>query len=78
MALHVHYPVRDYQVSRPGTENSEMLGWMIVFAFMAILAGVMTAVAGPSAGVISTKAATLVFGVLFLVCLLTSFARGRA
>jgi uncharacterized membrane protein YtjA (UPF0391 family) len=55
-----------------------MLGWMIVFAFMAILAGVMTAVAGPSAGVISTKAATLLFGVLFLVCLLTSFARGRA
>jgi uncharacterized membrane protein YtjA (UPF0391 family) len=54
-----------------------MLGWMIVFALMAILAGVMTVVAGPSAGFVSTKLATLVFGILFLVCLLTSFARGR-
>ena len=55
-----------------------MVGWMIVFAFMAILAGIMTVAAGPSAGIISSKVATLVFGVLFLVCLLTSFARGRA
>jgi|HubBroStandDraft_1064217.scaffolds.fasta_scaffold1595103_1 uncharacterized membrane protein YtjA (UPF0391 family) len=55
-----------------------MLGWMIVFALMAILAGIMTVTAGPSADIISTKVATLVFGVLFLVCLLTSFARGRA
>jgi uncharacterized membrane protein YtjA (UPF0391 family) len=55
-----------------------MLGWMIVFALMAILAGILTMAAGPSAGIISTKLATLLFGVLFLVCLLTSFARGRA
>jgi uncharacterized membrane protein YtjA (UPF0391 family) len=55
-----------------------MLGWMIVFGFMAILAAVMTVVAGPSADIISTKVATVLFGVLFVVCLLTSFARGRA
>ena len=55
-----------------------MLGWMMVFALMAILNGIITIAAGPSAGIISTKLATLVFGVLFLVCLLTSFARGRA
>jgi uncharacterized membrane protein YtjA (UPF0391 family) len=55
-----------------------MLGWMLVFALIAILAAVMTVVSGPAAGVIGAKLATLVFGVLFLVCLLTSFARGRA
>jgi uncharacterized membrane protein YtjA (UPF0391 family) len=55
-----------------------MLGWMMVFALMAILAAVLTIVAGPGAGLFSTKLATVVFGVLFLACLLTSFARGRA
>ena len=65
-------------LNRPGMENGFMLGWMIVFAFMAILNGVITIAAGPSAGLVSAKLATLVFGVLFLVCLLTSFARGRA
>jgi uncharacterized membrane protein YtjA (UPF0391 family) len=54
-----------------------MLGWMMVFALMAILAAALT-LAAPAAGLISTKLATLVFGVLFLACLLTSFARGRA
>ena len=77
MALYVLCLEWDYQVSRPGTEN-QMLGWMIVFGFMAILAAVMTVVAGPSAGIISTKVAAFLFGVLFLACLLTSFARGRA
>ena len=55
-----------------------MLGWMMVFAFMAILAGTLTLAAGPAAGLVSTKLATLVFGALFLACLLTSLARGRA
>jgi hypothetical protein len=44
-----------------------MLGWMLVFALIAVLAAV-----------ISMKLATLVFGVLFFACLLTSVARGRA
>jgi hypothetical protein len=54
-----------------------MLGWRIVFALMAILAAALAFAAGPSAGVISTKLAALVFGVLFLASLLTLFARGR-
>ena len=63
----------------PGTEKAQiMLGWMMVFALMAILTAVLTLVAGPGAGFVSTKLATFVFGVLFLACLLTSFARGRA
>jgi uncharacterized membrane protein YtjA (UPF0391 family) len=64
---------------RPGTEKpTQMLGWMMVFAFIAILAGTLTITAGPAAGLISTKFATLVFSALFLVCLLTSLIRGRA
>ena len=55
-----------------------MLGWMMVFAIMAILAGVLTMAADPGAGLISTKLATLVFVVLFFACLLTSVGRGRA
>lgn len=55
-----------------------MLGWMIVFALMAILAAVMTVAADPAAGLVSAKLATLVFGLLFLVFVLTRFARGRA
>ena len=55
-----------------------MLGWIMVFAFLAILTGVLTVAAGPMAGFVSTKWAAFVFGALFLVCLLTSVARGRA
>jgi uncharacterized membrane protein YtjA (UPF0391 family) len=54
-----------------------MLGWMMVFALMALLAAVLTIIAGPSAGFLSTKLATFIFGALFLVCLLTSVGRGR-
>ncbi len=55
-----------------------MLGWMMVFALMAILTAALALTASPAAGVISVKLATLVFGVLFVACLLTSLARGRA
>jgi nitrogen fixation protein FixH len=44
-----------------------MLGWMMVFALITIFAMV-----------ISMKLAMAVFGTLFIVCLLTSVARGRA
>ncbi|HEY3824054.1 MAG TPA: hypothetical protein VGL82_05820 [Bryobacteraceae bacterium] len=54
-----------------------MLGWMIIFAFMTVLATVMTVVAGPSAGFISTKLAALLFGFLFLACVFTSLVRRR-
>jgi uncharacterized membrane protein YtjA (UPF0391 family) len=59
-------------------ENFRMLGWMIVFALMAIFGAVLTLAEDPSAGFISAKLVTLVFGVLFLACLLTSVVRRRA
>jgi hypothetical protein len=68
---------RDTRLGVPELENSQMLGWMIVFALMTVLATVMTVAAGPSAGVVSTKLAALVFGLLFLVCVLTSLVRRR-
>lgn len=55
-----------------------MLGWMIVFALMAIIAGVADAVDGHAAASVSMTLTMVVFGVLFLVCLLTSVVRGRA
>jgi len=58
-------------------ENSQMLGWMLVFALMTILATVMTVAAGPSAGFLSTKLAAVVFGILFLASALTSMVRRR-
>jgi uncharacterized membrane protein YtjA (UPF0391 family) len=58
-------------------EILKMLGWMIVFALMTLLATVMTVVAGPSAGLVSTKLAALVFGLLFLASILTSVVRRR-
>jgi len=54
-----------------------MLGWMIVFALMTLLATGMTVAAGPSAGMISTKLAALVFGLLFLASVLTTVVRRR-
>jgi len=54
-----------------------MLGWMMVFALMALLAAVVNLVAGPAADSMSMKLATAVFSGLFIVCLLTSVARGR-
>jgi hypothetical protein len=55
-----------------------MLGWMMVFALMAILSAVINLVAGPAAEPISMKLATVVFGALFFACVITSVARGRA
>jgi len=50
----------------------------MVFAFIAILAGTLSLGAGPAAGLISTKLAFVVFGVLFVASVLTSLIRGRA
>jgi hypothetical protein len=55
-----------------------MLGWMMAFALMALLAGALSIGAGPAAGLIATKLATVVFSVLFVACLLTSIVRGGA
>jgi hypothetical protein len=54
-----------------------MLGWMMVFALMTILAMVRTVAGGASADFLSTKLAALVFGLLFLLSLLTNIVRRR-
>lgn len=55
-----------------------MLGWMLMFALITIVAAIMTVTAGAAAGIIAAKLATLVFGILFLVCVISSLARRRA
>jgi uncharacterized membrane protein YtjA (UPF0391 family) len=55
-----------------------MLGWVLVFALMTIVAAVLSVAAGPVEGMIAAKVATLIFGVLFLITAVTSLARGRA
>jgi hypothetical protein len=53
-----------------------MLGWMILFALMA-LSGAVMALAGDQGGA-SVKMAGLLFFVLFLLGLVTRLARGGA
>ncbi len=55
-----------------------MLGWTIIFALIAFLAGFMVILTGPAAASSSMKLATLLFGALFLACLFTRVVRGRA
>jgi uncharacterized membrane protein YtjA (UPF0391 family) len=55
-----------------------MLGWMILFAILALVAGILTIAAGPAAAMLSTRLATLLFSALFLICVVTSLVRGRA
>jgi hypothetical protein len=62
----------------PYGDFRHMLGWMMVFALMAILAAVTNLIAGPAAEPVSMKLATMIFGALFFVCVITSVARGRA
>ena len=53
-----------------------MLGWMIVFALVAILGGISAALGGNPA--ISMKLTSLLFASLFFLGLLTYAFRGRA
>jgi hypothetical protein len=55
-----------------------MLGWMMIFALMALLAAIAVAVAGPGAASVSLKVATTIFSVLFCACVVTSVVRRRA
>ena len=54
-----------------------MLGWMMVFALMTILATVVTVAGGASSAFLSTKLAALVFGLLFLASALLNIVRRR-
>jgi len=51
-----------------------MFGWMMIFAFLAILGVVMMA-AAPATASISCKLVTILFGALFLVSVLTPLVR---
>jgi hypothetical protein len=81
MAINVLVPYRDQRLRRTPVPNGEintMLGWMMVFALIAILAAVVNVAGGAATASISMTLATVVFGALFLACLLTAVARGRA
>ena len=52
-----------------------MLGWMIVFAIMAVFGAVLSLSGNPAA---SVRIASLLFSSLFLVGLITYAVRGRA
>jgi hypothetical protein len=55
-----------------------MLGWMMIFALMALLAAIANVAAGPTAAGISLKVATAIFSVLFCACVVASVVRRRA
>ena len=52
-----------------------MLGWMMVFAIMALLGGAESISGNPTT---SVRIASLIFSSLFLLGLLTYVVRGRA
>ncbi len=53
-----------------------MLGWILIFALMALF-GVFFTAADPGSGFASIKFATIVFSALFFACILTRIARRR-
>jgi len=55
-----------------------MIGWMMIFAFLAVPGAVVTVAVDPATASISLRLATILFGALFLICLLTRVVRGRA
>jgi hypothetical protein len=59
----------------PG-ETKYMLGWILIFALMALF-GVFFTAADPGSGFASIKFATIVFSALFFACILTRIARRR-
>ena len=52
-----------------------MLGWILIFALITLLATIFTFAATPGPGQVSFKFATVVFGVLFFACIATHIAR---
>jgi uncharacterized membrane protein YtjA (UPF0391 family) len=62
------------EVCRTSPRRKEMLGWMILFAIMALFGAVLSLGENPGA---SVRIASLVFTTLFFLGLLTYAARGR-
>jgi hypothetical protein len=54
-----------------------MLGWILIFALMALFGAFFTAAADPGSGLASIKFATIVFSALFCAAILTRIARRR-
>jgi hypothetical protein len=57
-------------------ETKQMLGWILIFALMALFGAFFTA-ADPGSGLDSIKFATIVFSALFFAAILTRIARRR-
>jgi hypothetical protein len=55
-----------------------MIGWMMTFAFLAVPGVIVTFAVDPATASISLKLASILFGALFFVCVLTRVVRGRA
>jgi hypothetical protein len=69
------WPNAQIQILIAVKETEQMLGWMILFALMAILAPIMT-VAGNQT--LAPQMGGLVFALLFFLMLGTRWARSRA
>ena len=64
-----------FEKVEPEGKQQKMLGWMIMFALIVILSAVRMLSGHPDP---SARIASLLFAVLFLACVLTRAARGRA
>lgn len=67
--------MKDRSASRSGGVNT-MLGWLTVFGMLA-LGSSMTMLLG-NGPTVATVTASLLFALLFFLCLLTRVVRGRA
>jgi len=52
-----------------------VLGWILIFAFIALLGAIFTFAVAPGPGLVSFKFATVVFGALFFACIAAHIAR---
>jgi hypothetical protein len=55
-----------------------MIGWMMIFAFLAVPGVIVTFAVDPATASISLKLASILFGTLFFLCALPRVVRGRA
>jgi len=55
-----------------------MIGWMMIFAFLAVPGVIVSLAVDPATASVSLKLASVLFGTLFFICVLTRVVRGRA